>query len=162
MIVVTVGTQLPFDRLIMMIDEIAPSLSEEVFSQIGAGHFKPVNHSWSANVEASEFDQKLRSCSLIVSHAGIGTVLKAYAYRKPIILVPRLSSFGEHRNDHQLATVGALKERPGIYIAESKAQLNDLLLAGDLKPALASNEIERSKRRLQSYLREAVLEALQS
>ena len=47
----------------------------------------------------SEFEAVLREASVIVAHAGIGTVLKAYKYRKPIILVPRQAAFGEHRND---------------------------------------------------------------
>ncbi|QPB22387.1 glycosyltransferase [Rhizobium sp. 007] len=159
MIIVTVGTQLAFDRLIKMVDELAPSLKQEVFAQIGAGSYTPKYHAWSANVEASEFDERLKHCSIIVSHAGIGTVLKAYRYMKPIVLVPRLSSLGEHRNDHQLATVSQLKNRPGIYVAGSKEELKDLL-HGDLRPAVAASDMEASKERLLGYVRQTMVEML--
>lgn len=158
-IVVTVGTQLPFDRLIKMVDEVAPSLNEEVFAQTGLGRYAPKHLAWSTNIEASEFDERLRDCSIIVSHAGIGTVLKAYRYVKPIILVPRLSSLGEHRNDHQLATVSQLRKRSGIYVAESKDEL-ERLLTGDLQPAIAANDVEASKAKLRGFLRHTILEML--
>lgn len=41
MIFVTVGTQLPFDRLIEMVDEAAPELDQEIFAQTGSGKYIP-------------------------------------------------------------------------------------------------------------------------
>lgn len=161
MIVVTVGTQLPFDRLIEMVDKLAPSLGQEVFAQTGVGTYKPVNHPWSATVEASDFDRKLSLCSVIVSHAGIGTVLKAYKFAKPIILVPRKAALGEHRNDHQLATVSQLRKRPGIYVAETAEELEGLLRS-PLAPAMAESEVEASRARLRAYVRGTMLEILES
>ncbi len=161
MIVVTVGTQLPFDRLIKMVDELAPSLGQDVFAQTGVGRYTPQNHPWSANIEASQFDEKLKNCSVMVSHAGIGTVLKAYKYAKPIILVPRRASLGEHRNDHQLATVSQLRSRAGIYVAETKEELQDLLRS-DLRPAIAESDVEESRAKLRFYVRKTVLEMMAS
>lgn len=129
MIFVTVGTQLPFDRLIELIDGLAPSLAEDVFAQTGQGRYEPANMQWSALLKPKQFDELVTSASRIVSHAGIGTVLMAQKYRKPIVLFPRRASLGEHRNDHQLATVEALRGREGIYIAESDEELRRLLSA---------------------------------
>ena len=70
---------------------------------------------------------RLRQASRIVSHAGIGTVLKAKEYRKPIILFPRRAATGEHRNDHQMATCAQLEGRPGIFVAYDDAALAQLL-----------------------------------
>ncbi|ATN32330.1 glucuronosyltransferase [Rhizobium sp. ACO-34A] len=159
MIVVTVGTQLPFDRLIRMIDELAPGLDGDVFAQTGVGTYVPQNMQWSSTVEASDFDRKLKACSVIVAHAGIGTVLKAYKYAKPIILVPRLSSLGEHRNDHQLATVSQLRQREGIYVAENKQDLGRLL-SQQLDPATPSEDVAASAARLRGYVRNYILEML--
>lgn len=159
MIVVTVGTQLPFDRLIRMIDELAPGLDRDVFAQTGVGTYVPQNMEWSSTVEASDFDRKLKACSVIIAHAGIGTVLKAYKYAKPIILVPRLSSLGEHRNDHQLATVSQLRQREGIYVAENKQDL-ERLLSQQLDPATPSEDVAASAARLRGYVRSSILEML--
>jgi UDP-N-acetylglucosamine transferase subunit ALG13 len=136
LILVTVGTQLPFDRLIKWVDEMAPGVRKSGFAQIGKGAYQPKNLKWSANISPLEFDGYFRDCSVIVAHAGIGTVLTARRFGKPIILVPRQASLGEHRNDHQLATVSQLEGRPGIYVARSDNELHDLLLQDMVAPAL--------------------------
>jgi UDP-N-acetylglucosamine transferase subunit ALG13 len=159
MIVVTVGTQLPFDRLIAMIDELAPRLSTPVFAQTGSGQYKPQNIRWSASMRPSEFEEMLRDASVIVAHAGIGTVLKAYKYGKPIILVPRQAAFGEHRNDHQLATVAKLAERRGIYVARSKEELTRLLDTS-LVPATAEESAVGGRKRLIDFLNRQAREAV--
>lgn len=134
MIFVTVGTQLPFDRLIQLVDGLAPALEEEVFAQTGRGRYQPANVEWSALLKPKQFDELVTGASRIVSHAGIGTVLMAQKYRKPVILFPRRASLGEHRNDHQLATVAALRGRDGIYVAESDEELSELLRADLVAP----------------------------
>ncbi|MGO8484848.1 hypothetical protein AB9F39_37290, partial [Rhizobium leguminosarum] len=42
--------------------------------------------------------------------------------------VPRQAALGEHRNDHQLATVSQLVGRPGIYVAHPDDDLRNYLL----------------------------------
>ncbi len=130
MILVTVGTQLPFDRLIQIMDELAPTLGQPVFAQIGTSSYRPANVDYSETIDPRDFDQRFRSASVIVAHAGIGTVLTAQRHGKPIILFPRRAALGEHRNDHQLATCAQLKGRPGIYVANDKAELAALLDPG--------------------------------
>ncbi len=80
------------------------------------------------------FDRFVREASVIVGHAGIGSILSAGRAGKPIILYPRRASLGEHRNEHQLATVAALCDRPGIHIAHSDEELEALLTTPDLTP----------------------------
>ena len=41
MIFVTIGTQIPFDRLIEILDRIAPELNEEIYAQALRGKYKP-------------------------------------------------------------------------------------------------------------------------
>ncbi|KQS80562.1 glucuronosyltransferase [Rhizobium sp. Leaf384] len=151
MIIVSVGTQLPFDRLIRMVDDLAPSLHDKAFAQTGRGVYVPKNIEWKADVPAKEFDALLSGASVLVAHAGIGTVLKADQYGKPIILVPRKASLGEHRNDHQLATVSKLKGRPGIYVAEEQDEL--LRLLSDTDSLSRPSALDPPGRiRLQSHL----------
>lgn len=159
MIVVTVGSQLPFNRMISVIDDLASTLDEPIFAQIGEGSYEPKNIEWAKNVKASEFDEKLQSCRLIISHAGIGTVLKAYKYAKPVILMPRLRSLKEHRNDHQLATVSSLRGRRGIYIAENIADMR-ALLAQDLLPAVETEGDRSRKDTLRQFVRQVASTAV--
>ena len=127
MILLTVGTQVPFDRFVRIVDGIAPTLSEPVFAQIGNGDYTPVNMESHNYVRPFDFNDVLSRCSLIVSHAGIGTVVMAQKHGKPVILFPRRAALGEHRNDHQLATVAALEGRSGMYIARTAEELKTLL-----------------------------------
>jgi UDP-N-acetylglucosamine transferase subunit ALG13 len=126
-ILLTVGTQLPFDRLVEIVDRAAPTLSEEVFAQIGESALEPANLSWHRNVDPNEFERQFIAARLIVGHAGVGTVLMALRHNKPLLVMPRRAALREHRNDHQLATCRALTDRPGVYVAYDEATLTDLL-----------------------------------
>ena len=130
MILVTVGMQLGFDRLIRAMDEIAPELGMPVIAQTGKGTYQARNIKTLESIAPSEFDQLIRETRLLVAHAGIGTVLTAQKFGKPLVLFPRRASFGEHRNDHQLATVGQLDGRPGIGVAYEEADLRAAIAKG--------------------------------
>jgi UDP-N-acetylglucosamine transferase subunit ALG13 len=127
MILATVGMQLPFDRLIRLIDVIAPELSCPVIAQIGEGRYRPANMEWQRSLRPSEFERLSRAATVIVAHAGIGTVLTARRLRKPLVLFPRREALGEHRNDHQVATARAMTGRPGIGVALHGAELRSFL-----------------------------------
>jgi UDP-N-acetylglucosamine transferase subunit ALG13 len=117
LIFVTVGSQLPFDRLIRGMDAWAEqNKNEQVFAQVGFGDYRPKNISFEQTLMPEEFRKKCNAADLIVSHAGIGNVLLALELQKPVILVPRRFSLGEHRNDHQMATVKWLEGKPGIFV----------------------------------------------
>jgi len=152
LILVTVGTQLPFDRLVKAVDTFAKDLTRPVLAQIGKGSYTPQNMKWIKNIEPADFDSVFRDATVIVSHAGIGTVLTAKRFGKPIILVPRQASLGEHRNDHQLATVGQLAGRPGIYVAHSDEDLKNYLL-DDLDSPSREDPSEVGRASLVNYLK---------
>lgn len=123
MILVTVGMQLGFDRLIEAMDTIAPSLGIEVLAQTGKGTYQPKHMDARVSIAPAEFEELVKRSRLIVSHAGIGTVLTAQRFQKPIILFPRRLEHGEHRNDHQVATAQHLGGRAGLLIALDEAEL---------------------------------------
>lgn len=130
MILVTVGMQLGFDRLIAVMDDIAPHLPAKVVAQIGTGSLVPRNMEFHRRLDPGRFLELVESARVIVGHAGVGTVLAAEKYRKPLIVFPRSSDLGEHRNDHQKATANALMDRPGISVANDREQLEALLRSG--------------------------------
>jgi UDP-N-acetylglucosamine transferase subunit ALG13 len=144
-ILLTVGTQLPFDRLVRIVDRLAPALPEPVFAQVGHGSYQPANMQWRPFVGPIEFERRIDECSLIISHAGIGTVVMAQKHRKPMILFPRRAALDEHRNDHQLATVRALGARPGIRVALEEADLVALVEAPPPPPEPLGNLPERDR-----------------
>jgi UDP-N-acetylglucosamine transferase subunit ALG13 len=127
-IFVTVGTQLPFDRLLMAVDKWAsknPAL--EIFAQIGPSDNAPVNMEFADFVPPDKANELFMKSELIVSHAGMGSILTALKYKKPILIMPRRASLGEHRNDHQLATAKWLGKRRGVIVAWDECEIGSLL-----------------------------------
>jgi len=129
MIFVAVGTQLPFDRLISAIDEIAPHLNgEKIIAQTCGGQYNAVFIECRPYIPADEFDSIVKKSRLIVSHAGIGIIITALTHGKPCIIMPRLASLGEHRSEHQLATANEMQESGLVNVAYNSHQLRELLL----------------------------------
>ncbi len=136
MIFATVGTQLPFDRLVVTLDCWAKQHPEiEVFAQTGTSGYTPESMQWSRHLKPAEFEQRLNQASVIVSHAGIGSIISALQIGKPIIIMPRQAQFGEHRNDHQLATAQRFQNMQLVRVAVDEADLHQQLNAIDPKQA---------------------------
>ncbi len=156
MIFVTVGTQLPFDRLIEAIDTMAPRLGRPVFAQTSDSRYEPRNIEWKPFIRPLEVDRFFGEAEVIVAHAGIGTILTAQRLGKPVIVFPRRASLGEHRNEHQLATVSQLEGRRGIYVARDAETLEALLTGEPLvapEPGGAGNPArERLAQHLDSII----------
>lgn len=127
MIFVTVGTQLTFDRLINTIDQWAATSSDEVIAQIGPSDLKPKNMLWQQFLSPTEFSEYIEKARVIIAHAGMGSILTAMQFKKPIIILPRREKFGEHRNDHQFATAKQFINVEGIHVAMDDGELVSLL-----------------------------------
>ncbi len=106
MIFVSVGSQLPFDRLIIAIDEWAATHQDEtVFAQIGNSNFTPKHIEFCQTIDPINYDKRIKSADIIIAHAGTGTIITGLELGIPLLIMPRLAEKGEHRNNHQLATV---------------------------------------------------------
>jgi UDP-N-acetylglucosamine transferase subunit ALG13 len=53
----------------------------------------------------------------------MGTILSALQWEKPILVMPRLASLGEQRNDHQLATAKQFSGLGKINVAMDETEL---------------------------------------
>ena len=135
-VLVTVGTELPFDRLVAAVDSwaVAQGRSDEVFAQIGRSTHPPAHLRWTRFLDGPQFQELFCSVDLIVSHAGMGTILSALQYARPLIVMPRRASLGEHRNEHQLATANRLSEAGRVEMALNEQELVERLQARRLEP----------------------------
>lgn len=138
MIFLTIGTQEPFDRLVRAMDQWAEQhAGTALFGQLGAlkpDSYRPRHFPFTEFMEAADYDARLTGARLIVAHAGMGSIISALTNAIPIIIVPRRAALGEHRNEHQLATVERFRNRPGIHVADDETALGpliDRLLASD-------------------------------
>ena len=134
MIFVTVGEQLPFDRLIRAMDEWAATSGQDVFAQTGNSKWKPAHMPYKEFLDPVDFKERLQSADLVVAHAGMGTIITALEVGKPILVVPRQQGLGEVRNDHQFATARRFQSLDFVEVAidtdELKIKLDDRLRGG--------------------------------
>lgn len=124
MIFVTVGTQMPFDRLVRAVDQWAGLRDRsDLFAQIGPTRYRPKRFESVPFLDADSYRERLESARAIVAHAGMGSILKAMQLGKPILIMPRRADLGEHRNDHQMATAQRFETYESIWVAYSEEEL---------------------------------------
>jgi UDP-N-acetylglucosamine transferase subunit ALG13 len=128
MIFATVGTQLPFDRMLAGLDTWAarnpdiPVLAQTGRTARSFGHLSTVS-----GLDQAAFRAHLIQARLVVAHAGMGTILSAAELGKPVILMSRLARFGEHRNDHQRDTASDMARLSNVTVAEDGVALHAAL-----------------------------------
>lgn len=148
MIFMTVGTILPFDRLAKALDDWASAQTHrpDIFAQVGdlqKYSYRPKSFKWTERVTPMEFRDKVVASELIVTHAGIGTILTALTHSTPVLIMPRRAALREIVNDHQLETVRHFAERPGVMVAtevdELGPKLDILLNISEAVPTLGAD-----------------------
>lgn len=124
MIFVTVGAQMPFDRLIKTVDQWAREQGhDDVFAQIGLTDYRPTHIQWTPFLSTEEFKQRYEAASVIVAHAGTGSIITALQLGKPILIMPRRASLRETRNDHQVATSEKFRRFDSVAVALDEKEL---------------------------------------
>ena len=131
MIFVTVGNDFRgFDRLLKKMDEIAPLIPNKIVMQRGYSRYLPKNTKYFDFVSMDIAIEYIQKSELVVSHAGIGTIILCKEYGIPIIIFPRRKRHGEHMNDHQLEIAKALEERmdKNTHVIYQEDQLEEDIL----------------------------------
>lgn len=132
MIFVTVGAQMPFDRLVRTVDEWALQRGrDDVFAQIGPSEWRPRHVRWTQFLDPGEFRARVEAATLVVAHAGMGSILTALELGKPILVMPRRGSLKETRNDHQVATAQRFLAQGRVAVAMDETELWQKLEAAD-------------------------------
>lgn len=131
MILLTVGYELPFNRLVRAVDEWCASRGRtDVFGQIAdpgpSGH-RPRHFEWQSFLEPEEFQRRFEQADLVVGHAGMGSIVTALCLAKPIVIMPRRAALKETRNDHQVATAEKFALRPGVRVAADETEVGPAL-----------------------------------
>jgi len=125
MIFLTVGTQFPFDRLVMAVDTAVErgEVSEQIFAQVGESSYLPHNFEAVCSLEKPLYDKYIRQSSCVISHAGIGTIALALSISKPLLAMPRRRKYGEAVNDHQSAIAKKFEQLGHILAAYREEDL---------------------------------------
>jgi UDP-N-acetylglucosamine--N-acetylmuramyl-(pentapeptide) pyrophosphoryl-undecaprenol N-acetylglucosamine transferase len=149
-IFVTVGThQQRFDRLL----DALPDLEGDVFVQFGPGP-PPAGV---ARAEAfMSFDAVLRAmreAEVVITHAGVGSILCAIREGHVPVVVPRRREHGEHVDDHQVELTQAMERRGSVIAVWDMADLPRAVASAPPRAACRT----RDEPLLCSSVREALL-----
>ncbi len=104
MILVTLGTQdKSFARLLRMLEkEIKKgTIKDKVIVQAGYTKFQSDVMEIFDSIPSEDLEELTKKADLIITHGGVGSILTALKYQKPILAAPRLAHYKEHTNDHQ-------------------------------------------------------------
>ena len=100
MIFVTLGTQdKHFPRLLEAVEKL--EVDEEIIAQVGSTRFKSDKIKIFDYLDSEDFKKYMNDARVIISHAGVGTILKGVQLGKKMIVAARMKKYGEHVNDHQ-------------------------------------------------------------
>jgi UDP-N-acetylglucosamine transferase subunit ALG13 len=154
MILVTIGTSVPFDRLLHAVGRI--ETAERIVVQRG-------NSMWcAAGVECVDFwpydvlVDYVQRARIVVTHAGVGSILVCLQNGKRPIVAPRLRRFGEAVDDHQLELARRLHEA-GVVTLVDDLQLLPRVVADDSEVLSVALEQHRAlASELRDYLTQRV------
>lgn len=126
MILVTLGTQkFQMNRLIQAVDELAENSPEEIFVQSGNSTYVPKHCMAKSFVDAKEFQKMIEDCSVLITHSGVGTIMRGVSAGKPVVVVPRLAKYSEHVDDHQVQIAEAFASKGCILYCTDIAELEE-------------------------------------
>jgi len=126
MILVSVGSGLaPFDRLLRAIEQLPPG--EDLIVQHGTSSVRPTGAMCLDFIPFETMVDYVRQARIVISHAGVGSVLVAFANGKRPIVVPRLSKLGETVDDHQVEFGRRLAQTDLVTLVEDPDQLPEAI-----------------------------------
>jgi UDP-N-acetylglucosamine transferase subunit ALG13 len=155
MIFVTVGTnEAAFDRLLRHLDGIADG--EELVVQHGASSVRPSGATCLDFLPFDELSVLMRRARVVVTHAGVGSIVAALTNGKRPLVVPRLARYGEAVDDHQVPLARRLAGSGLVTLVEDVAELPQALAAAGAAEVGAVGMDERLVGDLRAFLRESV------
>lgn len=157
MIFVTLGTQdKQFRRLLDA--TLALRIDEKVVIQYGST--KP-DEDMVENLEKNfelhqylsnkEFDKYMKEARVIITHAGVGTIIEGLKLDKMMIVVARLKKYKEHVNNHQLQILDTFEKEGYILRLDDFSKLPELL-----KENFKPKKFNSNKNNFNTYLEEEI------
>jgi UDP-N-acetylglucosamine transferase subunit ALG13 len=155
MIFVTVGSsKSPFDRLLRAID--TASFDEDIVVQHGVSSVRPRHTECVDFLDFDAFVARIEQARVVITHAGVGSIMTSLAHGKRPVVLPRRASFGEAVDDHQLPFARRAGELGLVELVEAEQDIGEAIrghsgASGAAAAAQSPIEIE-----LRQYIRETI------
>ncbi len=129
-IFVALGTQkFPFDRLVKEINTLIKSglyKPEEIVLQSIKNNVKPLCTNLGI-IPYDQFNKWLNEAEVVVTHAGVNSILSCMNRNKSLIIVPRNKEFGEHVDDHQEEIASLMENKYDVLVLRDISRLKDMI-----------------------------------
>lgn len=130
MILILLGTQdKPFSRLLEAVDKAIDKgyIKDEVIAQVGHTKYVSKNMKMFDLIPTLEYEKIIKEASLIITHAGIGSILTGLKNGKKVIAAARLKKYHEHTNDHQLQILDELSSKGYVLRLDDFDKLGEVI-----------------------------------
>ncbi|MDV2886317.1 PssE/Cps14G family polysaccharide biosynthesis glycosyltransferase [Alkalihalophilus pseudofirmus] len=130
MIFVVLGThELPFTRLLKEVERLQEEgvIKEEVVVQVGHTPYESDKMKLVPFMSYDEMEGYFEKASLVITHAGTGSIITGVKKGKPVIAIARREEFKEHNDDHQTEIVEQFTQAGHILGANNVDELSSLL-----------------------------------
>jgi UDP-N-acetylglucosamine transferase subunit ALG13 len=126
---VTLGTIQPyrFDSVVDAVLSTGLADSRTVW-QLGATDRSDLPGRTASHLTAGEFDQSCRAADVVVTHAGVGTLMNLFDMGISPVVTPRRAIRHEHVDDHQSQIAALLRSRSIAYVTEVEQLNRDTIL----------------------------------
>ncbi len=126
MIFVTLGTQdKQFKRLLEAVEKL--EIKEKIIAQVGSTEFESKKMEIHKYLTPEEFDKYMKEARVIITHAGVGTIIYGLKLNKKMIVAARKKEYQEHVNNHQEQILDIFSKDKYILALENFDDLPDLL-----------------------------------
>jgi rhamnosyl/mannosyltransferase len=121
-ILVTIGTFVPFDRMVQEVDRLCEHkiIDQKVIAQVGPSNYQPRHMEYFNQCSYEKLNALMEESDIVICHGGSGSLLGALKAGCRIVALPRLQEHGEVYDNHQFQIIRAL-ERRGLIEAAYRA-----------------------------------------
>lgn len=156
MILILLGTQdKPFTRLLESVDKCINKgiIKDDVVAQIGFTKYKSKNIKTFELIPKDEYEEIIEKADIIITHAGVGSILTGLKKNKKVIAAARLKEYGEHTNNHQLEILNEFYNKGYILKLDNFDKLDDVLKkTKTFKPKKYKSNNEKFVKMLEDYI----------
>lgn len=144
MIFVTLGTQdKHFIRLLEAVEKL--DVDEKIIAQVGSTDFKSDKMEVHKYMSAEEFEKYMKEARVVVTHAGVGTIILGLKLHKKMIVAARRKEYKEHVNDHQMQILDNFSKEGYILPLYEFDKLQELIDKEFMPKEYISNKEEFNK-----------------
>ncbi len=157
MILVLLGTQKQsFKRLIDMVEDLAikRNIKEDIIVQAGNTEYETELKNIKIEKFLPQYQKTIKKADLIITHGGVGSIMDGLEFNKKIIVVPRLSEYNEHVDDHQKEISKEFSSKAYVLECQTEKQLLDIYdnIIDDFKPQKYVSNNEKFNKSLNNVI----------